>query len=202
MCTDVWSWQRCKLMRIGAQVACDQRGACRFMRRTARGCLPRQTLVRSPTLPPPKHSTACRRVRFNKHLPTAEALGAYFATYGRHCRTLHLGHLDAASEQVGRLGGCLWVCEAGWRGASRDTRLAWMARQLVGWPQRPCCLTTSPALGTRRRAALGRRAWLACCSGWRPACSSWWSTSAVCRWAVEGQPGGWWHSGWVAAHAK
>jgi len=44
-------------------------------------------------------------VRFNKHLPTAEALGAYFTTYGRHCRTLHLGHLDAASEQVGQ--GCL-----------------------------------------------------------------------------------------------
>lgn len=62
--------------------------------------------MRSPTLLPPKHIAACRRVRFNKHLPTAEALGAYFATYGRHCRTLHLGHLDAASEQVGR--GCGW----------------------------------------------------------------------------------------------
>ena len=41
-------------------------------------------------------------MRFNKHLPTAEALGSYFATYGRHCRVLHLRHLDAASAQVGR----------------------------------------------------------------------------------------------------
>lgn len=57
----------------------------------------------------------CRRVRFNKHLPTAEALGAYFGTYGRHCRTLHLGHLDAASAQVGGAG-FLLCCEAAWAG--------------------------------------------------------------------------------------
>ncbi|PRW51167.1 leucine rich repeat [Chlorella sorokiniana] len=53
---------------------------------------------------PRKKASTNRRVRFNKHLPTAEALGAYFATYGRHCRTLHLGHLDAASEQEGCIG--------------------------------------------------------------------------------------------------
>jgi hypothetical protein len=44
---------------------------------------------------------ARRRVRFNKHLPTAEALSAWFSRYGRHVRQLHLRHLDAAAHREG-----------------------------------------------------------------------------------------------------
>ena len=94
-------------------------------------------------LAPPTHCaacqlglTVCRRVRFNKHLPTAEALGAYFATYGRHCRTLHLGHLDAASERVGLM--LVWSCEAV---CVCGTVLASRARQppTCNWSWMPRC---------------------------------------------------------------
>lgn len=58
-------------------------------------CLSDTTWHRSDLLP------ARRRVRFNKHLPTAEALAAWFSRYGRHVRQLHLRHLDAAAQREG-----------------------------------------------------------------------------------------------------
>ena len=35
-----------------------------------------------------------------KHLPTGEALAAWFGRYGRHTRCLHLRHLDAGKQAL------------------------------------------------------------------------------------------------------
>lgn len=43
-------------------------------------------------------------MRLVKHLPTAAALGAWFARYGRHTAALHLRHLDAGSAAEGCAG--------------------------------------------------------------------------------------------------
>ncbi|PSC73680.1 adenylate cyclase [Micractinium conductrix] len=53
------------------------------------------------TVDPRRKASTSRRVRFVKHLPTGEALAAWFGRYGRHTRCLHLRHLDAASQAEG-----------------------------------------------------------------------------------------------------
>lgn len=49
---------------------------------------------------PPVLPLGCRRVRFNKNLPTPEVLAAWFGRYGRHVRQLHLRHLDAGRRAL------------------------------------------------------------------------------------------------------
>ncbi|EFN56516.1 hypothetical protein CHLNCDRAFT_144122 [Chlorella variabilis] len=56
------------------------------------------------TVDPRRKASTSRRIRFNKQLPTPEAMDAWFQRYGRHVRQLHLRHLDAAAQQEGCVG--------------------------------------------------------------------------------------------------
>lgn len=126
---------------------------------------------------------------------------------------LHLGHLNAASEQVGQgwlhLGVAAVITQADKRrccsAASFPTTdfLAVCASQRVGWGlsiQQKCCCCRRAALARPvcpffwqsddipyflacRRGASVKLTLRPCCNSWRPACSSSCSTSVESRWA-------------------